>query len=153
MEPLSNLTRAVLQGQMAGVLLSPWPWPCSALREPTESVRTHSKAGVPSLSLVISLFSQNGCSQGCDLDFAFTDSSMETPLRNLLLEAYWKKLLAQDVIAGFTLLPLPSAVFTVPSHRREHRGCFLGQDISPTSALVVSLAVSRVSSAVCTSQA
>lgn len=63
-------------------------------------MRTHSKSGVPSLSLVICLFSQNGWSQGCDLDFAFTSSNTETPLRNLLLEAYWKKLLAQDVIAG-----------------------------------------------------
>lgn len=69
---------------------------------PAESVRTHSKADVPSLSLVVCLFFQNGWSQGCGLDLAFTDSSMETPLRSLLLEAYWKKLLAQDVIAGST---------------------------------------------------
>lgn len=56
------------------------------------------------------------------------------------MEAYWKNLLAQDVVAGCTplphALPLPSAVFTVPSHRRgEHRGCSLGKDIFPCSCI------------------
>lgn len=86
-------------------------------------------------------------------DFAFTDSSMETPLRNLLLEAYWKKLLAQDVIAGCTAcLCLQQCSQSSLTGEENTEAAFSGRTFPPL-VLWWCPWQSGVSSVVCTSQA